>query len=359
MTGWRQFLFGKAGLGSDSGILGQRQLLMAMLLVLATFFMGVIGYLVIERWPLLDAVYMTVITMTTVGFGETHPLSPAGRVFTTVLIAFGVLAIAAVVTAGSRIILEGQLDKIMGRRKVQKEISKLRNHYIICGYGRMGRVILQEFMKKGVPFIVIESSQEVFESIEEDVLALHGDATIDAVLIEAGIKLAKGLVSVVSSDAANVYIALTAKELAPNIFIVARAGEEGSEKKLMRAGADKVISPYAIGGSRIAHAILRPAVVDFIELVTRSEHLDLQLEEVEIHPQSSICNVTLPESGIRQNLNIIVVAIKKSSGHMVFNPSSGSILECGDRLIVLGGMENLAHLEEIARGKRELRSHLE
>ncbi len=338
---------------------GQRPFIWALLLVAATFVLGVAGYSIIERWPFLDALYMTVITMTTVGFGEVHPLTEAGRLFTTVLIVFGVLSIAAVVTVGSRLILEGQLDKFMGRRKVQKEIAKLKEHYIICGYGRMGRIICQEFTRKRIPFVVIEKNQEIFETIEEHILALHGDDSREEVLKAAGIDRAKGLVSVVSSDAANVYITLTARELAPKIFIVARAGEEGSEKKLLRAGADKVISPYVIGGSRIAQAILRPAVVDFIELVTGSEHLDLQLEEVQIHPNSSICNVTLPESGIRQNLNTIVVAIKKASGHMVFNPSLKTILECGDRLIVLGGVEDLAHLEEIARGRRDLKSPLE
>lgn len=336
-----------------------RQFLIANVLVVAVFILGTAGYMLIEGWGPLDAVYMTMITMSTVGYREVHTLSEAGRIFTMFLIVFGVTAIFAVIGVGSAIILQVQLDKILGRRKLERQIAKLKDHYIVCGYGRMGRIICQEFARKGIPFVVIEKDQGVFESIEESVLAIHGDDSHEDILLKAGIERAKGLVSVVSSDAANVYITLTARELAPKIFIVARAGEEGSEKKLLRAGADKVISPYVIGGGRIAQAILRPAVVDFIELVTQSEHLDLQMEEVEIAPQSALCNVTLPESGIRQNLNTIVVAIKKSAGHMVFNPSSSTILECGDRLIVLGDRENLGKLEEIARGKREMLGALE
>ncbi len=328
----------------------QQHFLLSLAAIGAVFAAGAVGYMLIEGWSAFDAVYMTATTMSTVGYGETHPLSPAGRVFTVFLIAFGVVAIAAMVAAGSKLILEGQLNEIVGRRKVEREIAKLRNHYIVCGYGRMGRIICQEFARKGIPFVVIEKNLEVFEAMEEGILAIHGDDSRDEVLLKAGIQKARGLVSVVSSDAANVYITLTARELAPKIYIVARAGEEGSEKKLLRAGADRVVSPYTIGGGRIAHAILRPAVVDFIELVTRSEHMDLQMEEVEVRRESSLCDVTLPP-GIRQKLNIIVVAIKKSTGHMVFNPSSSSVLAEGDRLIVLGGMESLGRLEEIARGR--------
>lgn len=331
--------------------LRRRKFQLAIFSIMLIFLLGVSGYMIIEGWSLTDSVYMTVITLTTVGYGEVRPLSPAGRLFTTILICFGVVAIASIITVGSRVVLEGQLEKILGRRKLEKEIKKLKNHYIICGYGRMGRIICDELKNKRKSFIVIENDTEIYERMDEKILSINGDATQDSILLKAGIKKAKGLVSVVSSDADNVYITLTARGLAPGISIVSRAGEEGSERKLLRAGADKVVSPYVIGGSRIAHAILRPAVVDFIELVTQSEHLDLQMEEVDISKSSSICNLSLPDSGIRQKLNIIVVAIKKESGHMDFNPSSGSIIEAGDRLIVLGGQKSLRRLEAIASGK--------
>lgn len=333
---------------------GFRQLGAAVLFIVAVSSLGTAGYMLLEGWGLLDAAYMTLTTMTTVGYQEVRPLSDTGRVFTMLVIIFGVTGIFAVIGVGSTIILQVQLNKLFGRRKLEKKIAKLKNHYIVCGYGRMGRIICQELARKGIPFVVVEKNREVFETIDESILAIHGDDSREETLLQAGIDRARGLVSVVSSDAANVYITLTARQLAPKIFIVARAGEEGSEKKLLRAGADKVISPYVIGGGRIAQAILRPAVVDFIELVTQSEHLDLQMEEVEVTGQSSLCNVSLPESGIRQNLNIIIVAIKKSAGHMVFNPSSATVLEAGDRLIALGGMESLGRLEEIARGQGHL-----
>ncbi len=339
--------------GQSDGGRGWRQFALPVLLITAVVVAGVSGYMLIEGWGLMDALYMTVISLTTVGYREVHPLSAAGRIFTMGLIVSGVGSLFVLIGMASVVMLEGRLQNIIGRRKVRKEIAKMRNHYIVCGYGRMGRIICQEFARKNIPFVIIEKDQQVFDGIGETMPAIHGDDSREDVLKAAGIARARGLVSVVSSDAANVYITLTARELAPDIFIVARAGEEGSEKKLLRAGANKVISPYVIGGSRIAQAILRPAVVDFIELVTGSEHLDLQMEEVEIQEKSSICNVTLPESGIRRQLNVIVVAIKKAAGHMVFNPAPTTLLERGDRLIVLGGMESLARLEDIAQGRRE------
>jgi voltage-gated potassium channel len=307
---------------------------------------GTAGYVVIEGWGLLDAFYMTVISLTSVGFGEVHPLSPAGKVFTILVIVGGVCVVAVAIGYGSRIVLEGQLEKIMGRRKVEKEITRLRQHYVICGYGRMGRVISREFLKKPVPFVIVERDPEIFKTIDPGVLAICGNAAEDAVLESAGIARARGLVSVVSSDADNVYITLTAAGLRPDLYIVARAGDEGAERKLLRAGASKVVSPYAIGGAGIANAILRPAVVDFIELVTRREHLELQMEEVLIGAQSPLAGRTILEAGLRQNYGAIVVAVKKGNDHMQFNPSPEHLMAAGDRLIVLGAGEKL---DEIAR----------
>ncbi len=309
---------------------------------------GTLGYVVIEDWSVLDALYMTIIALSTVGFGEVHPLSPEGRLFTLGIILGGVVTVTTTITIGTQILLAGQLQKLMGRRKLEKEIRNINRHYIICGYGRMGKVICREFMKKPVPFVVIERSAEEFQKIPHDVLAIQGNAAEESVLQEAGIDRARGLVSVASSDADNVYITLTAIGLRPDLYIVARAGEAGSEKKLLRAGASKVVSPYAIGGTGIANAILRPAVVDFIELVTRREHLELQMEEVQIGASSSLAGKTILDTGLRQSLGIIVVAVKKKDGHMEFNPSSHTRIEEGDRLIVLGGGDGLSKLETLA-----------
>ena len=334
------------GDGGSGGRLGGRGLKVTLGLLGIVTLGGTIGYQVIEGWSLLDAFYMTVISLTSVGFGEVHPLSPAGKLFTILVILGGVAVVAMALGYGSRIVLEGQLERIMGRRKVEKEIARLREHYIICGYGRMGRVISREFLKKPVPFVVVERDPEIFKSIDPGVLAVCGNAEEDTVLKAVGIERARGLVSVVSSDADNVYITLTAAGLRPDLYIVARAGDEGAERKLMRAGASKVVCPYAIGGAGIANAIIRPAVVDFIELVTRREHLELQMEEVLVAPTSPLAGRSVLESGLRQQYGAIVVAVKKGNDHMQFNPAPEHRIEAGDRMIILGAGEKL---DEIAR----------
>ncbi len=326
----------------------ETQLSLALAAIVGVIVIGTGGYMAIEGWGLLDATYMTIISLSTVGFEEVHPLSQQGKFFTIALILGGVATVTGTLTIGTQILLAGQLQKVMGRKKLEKEIKKLKNHYIICGHGRMGKIICHEFARKPVPFLVIEEDLDVFKKIPNSVLAIQGNASEESVLLEAGITRALGLVSVASSDADNVYITLTAIGLRPDLYIVARAGEAGSEQKLLRAGASKVVSPYTIGGTGIANAILRPAVVDFIELVTKREHLELQMEEVLIGKGSSLAGKSILESGLRQRLGIIVVAVKKNDGVMEFNPSSSTGIEAGDRLIVLGGGENLARLEALA-----------
>jgi voltage-gated potassium channel len=334
------------GGGETADQVGGRGLKVTIILLLFVTAGGTLGYMAVEGWSLLDAFYMTVISLTSVGFGEVHPLSHAGKLFTVLVILGGVAIVAMALGFGSRIVLEGQLERLMGRRKVEKEIARLRDHYIICGYGRMGRIISQEFLKKPVPFVVVERDPEIFRNIDPGVLAICGNAAEDAVLMAAGIVRARGLVSVVSSDADNVYITLTAAGLRPDLFVVARAGDEGAERKLMRAGASKVVCPYAIGGTGIANAILRPAVVDFIDLVTRREHLELQMEEVRVAATSPLAGRSILQTGLRQQYGAIVVAVKKGSDHMKFNPEPDHRIDAGDRLIVLGAGEKL---DEIAR----------
>jgi voltage-gated potassium channel len=326
----------------------EKQLFLALTAIAGVVFVGTVGYSVLEGWSLLDSLYMTIISLTTVGFGEVRPLSTEGKMFTLAIILGGVATVTTTLTIGSQILLAGQLQKVMGRRRLEKEIRKLKGHYIICGYGRMGKIICREFLNKPVPLVVIEQDYEEFQDIPADILAIRGNAAEEEVLKEAGIERALGLVAVASSDADNVYITLTASGLRSDLYIVARAGEAGSEQKLIRAGAMKVVSPYTIGGTGIANAILRPAVVDFIELVTKREHLELQMEEVLIAPSSSLSGKTVLEAGLRQNLGIIVVAVKKKDGQMEFNPSPRTGISEGDRLIVLGGGESLIKLERLA-----------
>ena len=319
---------------------------MVVLLMLVTY--GATGYMTIEGWPLLDALYMTVITLGTVGFKEVHDLSAYGKLFTITLIVFGVSVLGYIVGSLAQIMFEGQIQRIIGRKKVEKRIDSLKDHYIICGFGRIGQLICKEFTAKPIPFLVIEKHPEAHEKLHhEEYLHLRGDATEDDTLLRAGIKRAKGLISVVTSDTENVYITLTARGLNPDLYILARSGEEGSEIKLRRAGANKVVSPYVIGGSRMAQAILRPNVVDFIEIATGREHLELQMEEILIPAHSAFVGENLISSGFRKETGTIIVGIKKGNGKMVFNPESHSKLEAGDTLIVLGHPAAIQKLEDL------------
>ena len=308
---------------------------------------GTIGYTVVEEWNIFDSLYMTIITLTTVGYEEVHALSKAGRIFSIILILVGVGTMLYALGVGAKIILEGEIRDILGRRQLSKKIENIKDHYIICGYGRMGNIICKEMTQNKAPFVVIENSPEIVASMDRDILAIQGDSTQDAVLKQVGIEKAKGLISVLSSDADNLYVVLSARGLNPKLRIVARASEEGSSQKLMRAGADNVVSPYYIGGIRIAHTLLKPAVVDFIEFATRSENLELQMEEIRVHEQSRIIDQSLYESGIRKDLGVIIVAIKRETGEMEFNPTSTSIIRTGDTLVAMGEKGQLKAMEEL------------
>src|SRR5512137_728532 len=325
-----------------------RHLKVSLLVLTLLVTVGTVGYMSIEGWRLLDALYMTIITLGTVGFKEVGELGDSGKLFTIFLIVIGVSVLGYIVGSLAQIMFEGQIQRIIGRKKVEKKIDSLKDHYIICGFGRIGQLICKEFAAKPIPFLVIEKQPEAHEKLHhEEYLHIRGDATEDDTLLRAGIKRAKGLISVVTSDTENVYITLTARGLNPDLFILARSGEEGSDLKLKRAGANKVVSPYIIGGSRMAQSILRPNVVDFIEIATGSEHMDLQMEEITIPPHSAFAGETLVSSGFRKEIGVIIVGIKKAHGKMVFNPHSQAKIEGGDTLIVLGEPLSIAKLEDL------------
>ncbi|HEY7326113.1 MAG TPA: potassium channel protein [Gemmataceae bacterium] len=306
-------------------------------------------YLLDDRFTLLDSIYMTITTLTTVGYGEVHPLKPCGRIFTIVLLLVGVLTFFYTVTELVRLVISGEIQVLLGRRRMERNLAEMKNHMIICGYGRMGRRVCDEFSRRGLPFVVIDRRTEVLRDFDRPHgIALEGDATSDAMLRHAGVERARALVTVAASDADNLFITLSARLLNDKLFIVARAEGELAEEKLRRAGASRVVTPYAIGGAKVAMAVLRPAVVDFIELATGTEHLDLQIEETLIQPDSRLAGVTLHASGLRQELGVIVVAIKKENGHLVSNPPGDAVMTPGDTLIALGARQSLDRVEVLA-----------
>jgi len=311
---------------------------------------GTIGYMVVEGWGFLDSLYMTVITLTTVGYKEVKELSSSGRWFTIILIISGVGTMLYALRIGAKFLLEGEIQELFGRSRLEKKIKELKDHYIICGYGRMGRIIAKELKGEQVKFVAIEKTPGLYE--KEEALILVGDATRDDILKEAGIERAKGLISVLPTDAENLYVVLSAKGLNPYLFIVARAGEEGSEQKLLRAGADRVISPYHTGGLRIAHTVLKPAVVDFIEFATKSGNIDLQIEEIPIPGGSELTGLTLDQCGIGRDLGVMIVAIKKPTGDMKFNPTFRTVIEPGDTMIALGEASKLKILEKMVAAQK-------
>ncbi len=329
-----------------------KQLKIAIAALVALIALGTGGYMAIEGWRLLDAIYMTIITIATVGYREVYPLSDRGMVFTLLLIVFGVSVLWYTLGKFAQIMFEGQFQRFLGRRKVEKRIESMKGHYIVCGYGRIGSLVCREFAAKPVPFVVVENNPVVLERLEGDSHPfIRGSATEDETLLKAGIRRAKGLISVVSSDTDNVFITLTARGLNPDLFILARAGEEGSEVKLKRAGASKVISPYHIGGSRMAQAVLRPNVVDFIEIATGRDYIDLQMEEICIPAECRFSGENLADSGFRKETGVIIVGIKKASGKMVFNPDSQTRIEGKDTLIVLGEPVAIRKLEDMVASR--------
>jgi len=309
---------------------------------------GTGGYMFIEDATFLDSLYMTVITIATVGYGEVVHLSPAGKYFTIALILVGISFVLYLVGEITEAMVEGGLRKIMGRNNMEKRVAALKNHYIVCGFGRIGKVICKSFKDSNLDFVVVESDPAEVAKIDElGYLALLGSASSDDMLLRAGIKQARGLIAVVSSDAENVYIILSARGLKRDLFIVARSsGADGSETKLLRAGADKVISPYFIGACRMAQMVVRPTVVDFLDLTVHGGELGLRLEELRVSSDSVLARKTLMDSGLRSKYDIIVVAIKRENGEMQFNPTPQTLILPGDILIVLGEHRHMASLEK-------------
>lgn len=306
----------------------------------------------IEGWNAFEALYMTVITITTVGYGEVRTVSEPGRIFTVFLIFMGMGIMAYTLGIVAQMMIEFQIRALIGRKKLGRKLRSIKDHYIICGYGRIGSIIADELGANGISVMVIDNGPNARESLEKQgVPYIIDDATSEDVLIEAGIERAKGLVTVVLSDADNLFITMTARGLNPDLFILARADQEHTERKLLRAGANKVVLPYLIGGRRMANTIIRPAVTDFIDFTLHGKNIELKMEELLVGDRSKLNGVRLVDSGIRQEMNVMIVAIRGKGGEMSFNPSSEARIEAGDTLVVLGPVNDLERLTRILVGK--------
>ena len=324
-------------------------MLLGAVLVIATA-----GYVLIEGWSVFDALYMTVTTVTTVGYGEIHPLSRAGRVFNIGVVVFGVATVLYTFSFLMARLVEGDLHDRWIKRRRERMLDELTNHFIVCGYGRMGQIIAREFSRQSVPFVIVERDPDrMQEAIDSGYLAVEADASSEQVLKRIGIDRARGFIAAVSTDAENVYAVLTARLLRPDLFIIGRAETEDARGKLVRAGADRVLSPYHIGGLQLAQTALRPAVVDFVQLATSSDNLDLNMEQVRIGEGSSLAGRTIVAASLRQRYGVVVVGIQRAAGGMEFNPSPDSVMGVGDFLVVLGRAATLRELEAAAAATGE------
>jgi len=322
-----------------------RRVLLGVVLLLAIIAIGVVGYRLIEGWSLLDSVFMTVTTITTVGYQEVHPLSTAGQVFSIFLIIGGVGGALYALTGIIAFVIEGQFGLTLGRQRMRTRIAQLKGHFILCGYGRVGEEIARHFKEEGIPFVVIDDRPDCINRLETaGHLYIQGDATKDETLKAAGVEQARGLVAAVGTDVDNTYITLSARGLNPRLFIEARSSSMEAEDKLRRAGADRVVSPTSIGGRRMAMLALRPAVVDFIDTVTLGRGREMQLEDVDVTPDSRLSGRTLREA--RRGGDVNILAMWKKDGRFITNPADDTLLEQGDRLVVIGSPRALAALDE-------------
>ena len=326
------------------------QIRYALLALIGAILFGTIGFKTIEGWSIGDSFYVTVQTLTTVGYGDIPPHNPAGRAFAVVVMLIGVGGVALAASTIVQSIVQSELVSTFGQRRQSRKMNKLHDHYVICGSGRVGSHLVRDMVGTNQSFVVIENDpQRAAEFSQRGISVLVGDATLEESLREVGVERARGLAACLPNDADNVYVVLTARDLNPNLRIVARAAEEQAEAKLLRAGANHVVAPTIIGGHRMAVALTKPAVSEFMDSITANE-LGLGFEQVEVDPASHLVGQELRETPIRSELDVVVISIRRQDGEIIFNPAGDCEILAGDILIAIGRAESLAKLNEMARG---------
>jgi voltage-gated potassium channel len=329
----------------------QTNIVLALGLLAFWTLVGTLGFVLIEGWSLGDSFYMTVITISTVGFGEVNPLSSEGRIFASFLIVTGIGTAIYTFTRLGQVVLEGELQGVWGRNRMKKELAKLKDHYIVCGFGRIGEPVARDLKQEGYRVCILDNDPaREDEIVAAEHLYLIGNATDESVLELAGISRAKMVLALLPSDADNLFVTITVKELNPEVTVIARASDENVEPRLKRSGADKVISPYKTAYARFFHAAVKPTVVEFLELVSHREYLQLSMEEITVCKRSILQDATLSEAEVRHNYGVVVVAIKQANGEMTFNPAASTKLLANDILVVIGKNPDLQRLEKDCKG---------
>ncbi len=331
-----------------------RRIWLAVGFLLCLLFLGSLGYIYFEGWSFGESLYMTIITLSTVGFQEIRPLSEAGRAFTAVLIIVGFGAVGYALGNLSAFFIEGQLRELVRARKMEKVLEKIRDHIIICGYGTEGRHAAEELDRSNAPVVIIERDAELAAKLlDEDRIVVQGDATHDDILLKAGVKTARALIAAVHEDSENVFVTLTARGFNSGLMIVARAGEEATARKLLRDGANKVISSAEIGGRRMASVLLRPKVVNFLDVIMSDQQLALRLEEIDITEGSPFIGKSISDLHIRARVGTLVIAYHREGQAIEINPAANTVLQSGDVLIVLGNDAQVAKLRQIAQNNSQ------
>ena len=329
-----------------------RRLIIPVVILVVLVIGAVAGYMLLEGWPPLDAVYMVVITLSTVGFREVHDLNTAGKLLTMMVIICGVGTAVYTLGQAVEIIVEGEIVGFRRRKKMDKIISEMRNHCIICGYGRVGHQVAHELLAEKKPVVVIDSKPETAKELEmQNIPYIIGDITSDDNLEEAGIRAAKTLIACADSDTANVFVTLSARALNPKLFIVARASLKETNEKLVKAGADRVMSPYFIAGRRMAMMATRPVAVDYLDTIMHSEHLELGIGELKVEEGSEIAGKSLKDAQIRQKSGAYILSVRKPNGNFILQPAADTVVENGDIVVAIGTPKQLNTIEKLAKIK--------